>query len=89
MNYPVKKNHARFVYYRPHRVMLSGSVMAMIRSTHIGSQPFGPFGEPSAVPSCEEKGSSEASCEPSDGNYYHLKVHLKLQMNLFLHKRLT
>ena len=40
------------------------------------------FGEPSAVPSCEEKGSSEASFEPSDETYFHVKVHLKLQMNL-------
>ena len=40
------------------------------------------FGEPSAVPSCEEKGSSEASCEPSDENYFHVKVHVKLQMSL-------
>ena len=28
--------------------------------------PCEPFDEPSAVPSCEEKGSSEASCEPTD-----------------------
>ena len=42
------------------------------------------FGEPSAVPSCEEKGSSEASGEPSDENYFHVKVHVKPQMNLLL-----
>ena len=36
--------------------------------------------EPSALPSCEEKGSSEASCEASDENCFHVKVHLKLQM---------
>ena len=49
--------------------------------------PCEPFGEPSAVPSCEEKGPSKVSCEHSDENYFHVKVHVKLQMNLFLHKK--
>ena len=47
-----------------------------------GPSPCEPFGEPSAVPSCEEKGSSEISCEPSDKNYFHVKVYVKLHMNL-------
>ena len=44
--------------------------------------PCEPFGEPSAVTSCQEKGSTEASCETSDQNYFLVKVHVKLQMNL-------
>ena len=43
--------------------------------------PCEPFGEPLAVPSCEEKGSAE----PSDETYFHVKVRVKLQMNLFIY----
>ena len=45
--------------------------------------------EPSAVPSCEEKGSSESSCEPSDKTYFHVKVHVELHMILLLTWRFT
>ena len=45
--------------------------------------PCEPFGEPLAVPSCEEKGSAE----PSDETYFHVKVRVKLQMNISLHMK--
>ena len=40
---------------------------------------------PGSTPASEEKGSSGASHEPSQGSDYLLKVHMKLQLNLFLH----
>ena len=46
--------------------------------------PCEPFGEPSDVPSCEEKGLSEGSCEPSEETHFHVKVHVKLQMILHM-----
>ena len=45
--------------------------------------PREPWPEALSEPSCEEKGSSEASHESK----CHLKVHMKLQMNLFIHMK--
>ena len=60
-----------------------------------GPSPCEPFGQPSAVPSYDFKGSDEppdeltdvalGSYEPSHESYFHLKVHMNLRMNLFLH----
>ena len=57
-----------------------------------GPSPCEPFGEPSVVPSSEEKGSAEGPDETPDvalGSYEHLHepshesyFHLKVQMNL-------
>ena len=52
-----------------------------------GPFPFDPFGEPSAVPSVEEKCSAEGSHEPSHESYFYLNVQMNLQMNLFLHMK--
>ena len=43
--------------------------------------PCEPFGEPSAVPSCKEKGSKEALYEPSDETNFHMKVHVKVHLD--------
>ena len=44
--------------------------------------PCEPLHEPSAVPSCEEKGSCEGSCEGSDESTFHVKVHVKVHMKV-------
>ena len=45
------------------------------------------FSEPSREPSCEEKGPSGASFKPTDNNFFHVKVHMKLRMKFFLHMK--